>query len=58
MDLICERVDDFEMSYANPNARDRQESHEALKFLAALSAWMDNYKVTCRTLAQEEAINT
>ncbi|KUJ09516.1 uncharacterized protein LY89DRAFT_676297 [Mollisia scopiformis] len=57
MDLICERVDDIEMSYANPRARERQESHEELKFLAALPAWMDHYKVTCRTPAQERAIN-
>lgn len=58
MDLICERVDAIEMSYANPRARERQESHEELKFLAVLPAWMDHYKVTCRTLAQERAINT
>jgi hypothetical protein len=58
MDRICERVDAIEMSYANPRARECQENHEQLKFLAGLPAWMDNYKVTCRTPAEERAINT
>jgi hypothetical protein len=57
MDLTCERVDAIEMTYANPRARERQENHEKLKFLAVLPAWMDHYKVTCGTPAQERAIN-
>jgi hypothetical protein len=46
------------MSYTNPRARECQENHEQLKFLAGLPAWIDNYKVTCRTPAEERAINT
>ena len=58
MDLICERVDAIEMSYPEKDERERHDSHEDLKTLAVLPAWLDHYIVTCQTTAQQEAVNT
>jgi len=57
MDLICERVDNIEMSYP-ADERERCDSHEHLKILALPPAWLDQYKITCQTTAQKEAVDT
>jgi hypothetical protein len=58
MDLICETVNAIEMNYPEKDERERYDSHEDLKFLAVLPAWLDHYSVTCQTPAQEAAVNT
>jgi hypothetical protein len=58
MDLICEKVEAIGISYPKEDERERCDSHEDLKILAVYPAWLDHYKITCQTAAQEEAVNT
>jgi hypothetical protein len=50
-------VDAIEMSYPKEDERERHDSHEDLKTLAD-PAWLNRYKITCQTTAQEEVVNS
>ena len=57
MDLIYKNLNDIELSYPD-DAQETFDIHEEVKMLATFDHRLVNYKVTCSTNAQRQAIDT